>query len=149
MMSPDEVRACYRLYAAYYTSCGISPYRRMLASLSVQLRHSIFKESFAQISWAELKDTRYQPLAEESERKQMRQLVLAVGTILTVATISPTARANMVGAAAGAGTGLLIAGPVGAVAGRLLGGFRQAILGSANWSRCVLGRQRLPSPLFI
>jgi len=54
-MSPDEVRACYRLYAAYYTSCGISPYRRMLASLSVQLRHSIFKESFAQISWAELK----------------------------------------------------------------------------------------------
>jgi hypothetical protein len=54
MMSPDEVRACYRLYAAYYTSCGISPYRRMLASL-VQLRHGIFKESFAQLSWAELK----------------------------------------------------------------------------------------------
>jgi len=54
-MSPDEVRACYRLYAAYYTSCGISPYRRMLASLSVQLRHSIFKESFAQIAWAEPK----------------------------------------------------------------------------------------------
>jgi hypothetical protein len=54
MMSPDEVRACYRLYAAYYTSCGISPYRGMLASL-VQLRHSLFKESFAQISWAELK----------------------------------------------------------------------------------------------
>jgi hypothetical protein len=53
-MSPDEVRACYRLYAAYYTSCGINPYRRMLASL-VQLRHSLFKESFAQISWAELK----------------------------------------------------------------------------------------------
>ena len=53
-MSPDEVRACYRLYAAYYMSCGISPYRRMLTSL-VQLRHSIFKESFAQISWAELK----------------------------------------------------------------------------------------------
>jgi len=52
MMSPDEVRACYRLYAAYYTSCGISPYRRMLSSL-VQLRHSIFKESFAQIAWAE------------------------------------------------------------------------------------------------
>jgi hypothetical protein len=53
-MSPDEVRACYRLYEAYYTSCGISPYRRMLASLA-RLRHSIFKESFAQMSWAELK----------------------------------------------------------------------------------------------
>jgi hypothetical protein len=39
-MSLDEVRACYRLYAAYYTSCGIGPYRRMLTSL-VQLRHSI------------------------------------------------------------------------------------------------------------
>lgn len=54
IMSPDEVRACYRLYAAYYTSCGISPYRRMLASV-VQLRHVIFKESLAQIAWTELK----------------------------------------------------------------------------------------------
>jgi hypothetical protein len=51
-MSPDEVRACYRLYAAYYTSCGISPYRRMLSFLA-QLCHRIFKESFAQIAWAE------------------------------------------------------------------------------------------------
>jgi hypothetical protein len=51
-MSPDEVRVCYRLYAAYYTSCGISPYRRMLSSV-LQLRHSIFKGSFAQIAWAE------------------------------------------------------------------------------------------------
>jgi hypothetical protein len=24
-MSPDEVRACYRLYAAYYMSCGLVP----------------------------------------------------------------------------------------------------------------------------
>jgi len=53
-MSPNEVNACYRLYAAYYTSRGIGPYRRMLISL-MQLRHSIFKEPFAQISWAELK----------------------------------------------------------------------------------------------
>jgi hypothetical protein len=52
-MSPDEVRACYRLYAAYYTSCKMSPYRRMLAT--IVMRHSIFKESFAQIAWAELK----------------------------------------------------------------------------------------------
>jgi hypothetical protein len=53
-MSPDEVRACYRLYAAYYMSCGLSPYRRVLASLYAQLRHIVFKESFAQIAWAEL-----------------------------------------------------------------------------------------------
>ena len=54
-MSPDEVRACYRLYATYYMSCGFSPYRRVLASLYAQLRHIVFKESFAQIAWAELK----------------------------------------------------------------------------------------------
>jgi hypothetical protein len=54
-MSPDEVRACYRLYAAYYMSSGLSPYRRVLASLYAQLRHIVFKESFAQIAWAELK----------------------------------------------------------------------------------------------
>ena len=54
-MSPDEVRACYRLYAAYYATYGISPYRRMLAALLSAFRHSIFKESFAQIAWAELK----------------------------------------------------------------------------------------------
>jgi hypothetical protein len=54
-MSPDEVRACYRLYAAYYTSCEMSPYRRMLTTLVVQLRRSVLRESFAQIAWAELK----------------------------------------------------------------------------------------------
>jgi hypothetical protein len=32
-MSSDEIRACYRLYKAYYSSCGLSPYRRMLLSL--------------------------------------------------------------------------------------------------------------------
>jgi hypothetical protein len=48
-MSPDEVRACYRLYAAYYTSHEIGPYRRVLASLLSALRHGILKDSFAQI----------------------------------------------------------------------------------------------------
>jgi osmotically inducible lipoprotein OsmB len=52
----------------------------------------------------------------------MRQLVLAIATIITVATIAPAARADMVGAAAGAGSGLLVAGPVGAVAGGVIGG---------------------------
>jgi len=53
----------------------------------------------------------------------MRQFVLALATIITVATISTAARADMVGAAAGAGSGLLVAGPVGAVAGGVIGGF--------------------------
>jgi len=53
----------------------------------------------------------------------MRQLVLAVATIIAAATISPAARADTVGAVAGAGTGLLVAGPVGAVAGAVIGGF--------------------------
>jgi hypothetical protein len=57
-MSSDEIRACYRLYKAYYLSCGLSPYRTMLLSISAQLRHSVFKDSFAQIAWAELKTQR-------------------------------------------------------------------------------------------
>jgi len=56
-------------------------------------------------------------------RESKRQLVLATATIITVAAISPVARADMVGAAAGAGSGLLVAGPVGAVAGGVIGGF--------------------------
>ena len=58
-MSPNEVRACYRLYAAYYTSCGLSPHRRVLASLYAQLRHIVFKKSIAQIAWAELKTQKW------------------------------------------------------------------------------------------
>jgi len=42
----------------------------------------------------------------------MRQLALAIATITVVATISAIARADMVGAAAGAGSGLVVAGPV-------------------------------------
>jgi hypothetical protein len=43
----------------------------------------------------------------------MRQLALAIATITVVATISAIARADMVGAAAGAGSGLVVAGPAG------------------------------------
>jgi len=53
----------------------------------------------------------------------MRQHILALATIITVATISPAAHADMVGAAVGAGSGLLVAVPVGAVAGGVIGGF--------------------------
>jgi hypothetical protein len=40
-----------------------------------------------------------------------------------ILAISPTAHADMIGAAAGAGTGLVVAGPVGVIAGGLIGGF--------------------------
>ena len=46
----------------------------------------------------------------------MRQLLLVIAMI-TVGAVSLIARADMVGSAAGAGTGLVVAGPVGAGAG--------------------------------
>jgi len=48
-MSPNEVRACHRLYTAYRTSRGIGPIRRMLASFTTRLRHHSFVETFAQV----------------------------------------------------------------------------------------------------
>jgi osmotically inducible lipoprotein OsmB len=63
----------------------------------------------------------------------MRRFLLALATIIAVAMISPMtstmARADMVGAAAGAGTGLVVAGPVGAVAGGVVG----AVFGEPFW----------------
>jgi osmotically inducible lipoprotein OsmB len=59
----------------------------------------------------------------------VRQFLLAITTIIAVATISPMARGDMVGAAAGAGTGLVVAGPVGAVAGGVVG----AVFGTPFW----------------
>jgi hypothetical protein len=49
-MSPDEVRACHRLYTAYRTSRGIGLFRRMVASFTTQLRHHSFAEAFAQVA---------------------------------------------------------------------------------------------------
>ena len=78
----------------------------------------------------------------------MRQLALAIATITVVATISAIARADMVGAAAGAGSGLVVAGPVGAVAGGVVGGvFGKPFWGAADQSRRMLVRQLLPTPL--
>jgi hypothetical protein len=78
----------------------------------------------------------------------MRQLALAIATITVVATISAIARADMVGAAAGAGSGLVVAGPVGAVAGGVVGGvFGRPFWGPPDQSRRMLGRQLLPTPL--
>ena len=59
----------------------------------------------------------------------MRYLALAFTIIMAITTISRTARADMVGAAAGAGTGLVVAGPVGAVAGGVIGG----VFGRPYW----------------
>ena len=59
----------------------------------------------------------------------MRYLVLAITIIISITTISRTARADMVGAAAGAGSGLVVAGPVGAVAGGVIGG----VFGRPYW----------------
>lgn len=59
----------------------------------------------------------------------MSHFVFAVALVTAVAATSQTARADMVGAAAGAGSGLLVAGPVGAVAGGVVG----AVFGKPFW----------------
>ena len=54
----------------------------------------------------------------------MRNFVMATLVFAAVgAFLSGSARADMVGAAAGAGAGLVVAGPVGAVAGAVVGGY--------------------------
>jgi hypothetical protein len=53
----------------------------------------------------------------------MRKFVVATIAFAALAAASPSAQADMVGAAAGAGTGLFVAGPFGAAAGALIGGY--------------------------
>jgi hypothetical protein len=48
-MSPDEVRACFRLYAAYRMR-EIGPFGRMLATLVMWRRRRSFIEAFVQIA---------------------------------------------------------------------------------------------------
>lgn len=59
----------------------------------------------------------------------MRKFVLATAILAGFAASALSARADMVGATAGAGTGLLVAGPVGAVAGGVIG----AVFGKPFW----------------
>jgi hypothetical protein len=59
----------------------------------------------------------------------MRKLVLATTVLAAVAAAPLSARADMVGAAAGAGTGLVVAGPPGAVVGGVIG----AVFGRPFW----------------
>jgi len=59
----------------------------------------------------------------------MRRYLLATTILAALAAAPLSARADMVGAAAGAGTGLLVAGPPGAVVGGLVG----AVWGRPFW----------------
>jgi hypothetical protein len=63
----------------------------------------------------------------------MRNLVLATTVLAAVAAAPLSARADMVGAAAGAGTGLIIAGPPGAVVGGVVG----AVWGKPFWGPSI------------
>jgi len=66
----------------------------------------------------------------------MRNLVLAIVIFAAFATAPPSARADMVGAAAGAGTGLVVAGPPGAVVGGVVG----AVWGRPFWGPSISHR---------
>jgi hypothetical protein len=62
----------------------------------------------------------------------MRKLLM-VTAIFASAMAASSARADMVGAAAGAGTGLLVAGPPGAVVGGVIG----AVWGKPFWGPSI------------
>jgi hypothetical protein len=59
----------------------------------------------------------------------MRKILFTMAILALAAAAAPSARADMVGAAAGAGTGLLVAGPPGAVVGGVIG----AVWGKPFW----------------
>jgi hypothetical protein len=64
----------------------------------------------------------------------MRKFVLAAAAVVSLtAAGSLSARADMVGAAAGAGAGLLVAGPPGAVVGGVVG----AVWGKPFWGPSI------------
>ena len=62
----------------------------------------------------------------------MRELVVATAIFAGAVAVS-SARADMVGAVAGAGTGLLVAGPPGAVVGGVVG----AVWGKPFWGPSI------------
>ena len=62
----------------------------------------------------------------------MRKLLVATAIFASTMAVSG-ARADMVGAAAGAGTGLLVAGPPGAVVGGVVG----AVWGKPFWGPSI------------
>jgi len=52
----------------------------------------------------------------------MRKLLFGMTVLAAVAAVPLSAQADMVGAAAGAGAGLVVAGPPGAIVGGVIGG---------------------------
>jgi len=63
----------------------------------------------------------------------MRKFILATAALNAIAAAPLNARADMVGAAAGAGTGLIVAGPPGAVVGGVVG----AVWGKPFWGPSI------------
>jgi hypothetical protein len=63
----------------------------------------------------------------------MRNIIAATIVCASLMAVSSAARADMVGAAAGAGTGLLVAGPPGAIVGGVVG----AVWGKPFWGPSI------------
>ena len=63
----------------------------------------------------------------------MRKILFAAALVSVTAAGSLSARADMVGAAAGAGVGLVVAGPPGAVVGGVVG----AVWGKPFWGPSI------------
>jgi hypothetical protein len=63
----------------------------------------------------------------------MRRILLIAAVVSATAAGSLSARADMVGAVAGAGTGLIVAGPPGAVIGGVVG----AVWGKPFWGPSI------------
>jgi hypothetical protein len=63
----------------------------------------------------------------------MRKLLMATTVLAAVAAAPLSARADMVGAAAGAGAGLVVAGPPGALVGGVIG----AVYGKPFWGPSI------------
>jgi osmotically inducible lipoprotein OsmB len=59
----------------------------------------------------------------------MRKTLLTAASVLMIAAAPTSSQADAVGAAFGAGTGLVVAGPIGAVAGGVIG----AVWGHPFW----------------
>jgi hypothetical protein len=74
------------------------------------------------------------PKSGRLEEKFMRKILMAAAIVSMTATLAaPSAHADMVGAAAGAGTGLLVAGPPGAIVGGVVG----AVWGKPFWGPSI------------
>jgi hypothetical protein len=66
----------------------------------------------------------------------MKKIALVTAVLLALVAVTPTARADTVGAVIGATTGLFIAGPPGAIIGAIIGG----IYGRPFWGPPISSR---------